>query len=408
MTESGHGRERSSPQASPGEDEHAEDLTDDTGARVLDQYPSEGARRRRNPLRSIPGCLAALVALAILFGGLYVVANLGVGLLKDKLASPGDFAGPGRGRVIFEIEPGDTIAEMGRGLKAQGVVKSVDAFTGAALDEPRSTGIQVGFYELQKEMPAADALDVLVDPANIVKNTVTVPEGLRATDILDLLASKTEYERAAYEKVLESPGEIGLPDFAQGNPEGYLFPSTYDFGPKDGPKTILTKMVARWNQSAEELGLAEKAAALGYTQAEVMTVASLVQAEAKLDPDFGKVARVIYNRLETDGAPTYGLLQIDASVNYGLKQELGVALTTEQLETPTPYNTYLNPGLPPTPIEAPGDKAIEAALNPTPGDWYFYVTVNLATAKTKFAETYAEFLRYKAEFEQYCQTSDAC
>lgn len=376
---------------------------------VLDDYPPEGGRRRKKRFRSVPGCLAALVAVAILFGGLYVVATRGVELLTDKLASPGDFAGPSRGKVVFEVETGDTIAQMGRNLKAKGVVLSVDAFTAAALDEPKSTGIQVGFYELQKEMPAADALDVLVDPANLVKNSVTLPEGLRVADILDVLADKTGFDRAAFEKVLEKPASIGLPEYAGGNAEGYLFPSTYDFGPKDKPEDMLTKMVARWQQSAEELDLEGGAAALGYTPAEVMTVASLIEAEAKLDPDYGKVSRVIYNRLDVpNDSDTNGLLQIDASVNYGLNQKLGVALTTEQLQQDTPYNTYLRPGLPPTPIEAPGNKAIEAALNPTEGPWYFYVTVDLKTAETKFAETYAEFLTYKAELDEYCTTSDAC
>jgi len=376
---------------------------------VLGDYPSDGERRRTRSFSRIPGCLAALVAISILFGGLYFVATRGVDLLKDQLASPGDFTGPGRGQIVFEVETGDTIAEMGRGLKSLGVVRSVDAFTEAALDEPKSTGIQVGFYELQKEMAAADALDVLVDPANIVTNTVTVPEGLRLTDILDVLVAKTDFERGAYEKVLEQPASIGLPSYAGGNAEGYLFPSTYEFGPKDGPKAILTKMVSRWNQSAKELDLEGRAAALGYTPAEVMVVASLVEAEAKLEPDFGKVARVIYNRLENVGtAGTVGYLNIDASVNYGLGQELGVALTTEQLLQDTPYNTYTRVGLPPTPIEAPGDQAIEAALNPTPGDWYYYVTVDLATSRTKFAETFEEFVRYKAEFTEYCETSDAC
>ena len=137
-----------------------------------------------------------------------------------------------------------------------------------------------------------------------------------------------------------------------------------------------------------------------------MIVASLVEAEAARDEDRGKVARVIYNRLEGD--ETNGLLQIDAAVNYGLQQKLGVALTTEQLRQDTPYNTYTRPGLPPTPIEAPGDAAIAAAAHPTEGDWYYYVTTNLRTGETKFASTYDEFLGYKREFQDYCETSDAC
>jgi UPF0755 protein len=391
-------------------DSSEQDVIDDG---VLDDYAPEGGRRRRKKrLRSVPGCLAALVAVAILFGGLYVVATRGVELLKDQLASPGDYAGPGRGKVTFQVEAGDTVAQMGRNLKAQGVVKSVDAFTAAALDEPKANGIQVGYYQLQKEMPAADALAILIDPANILKNTVTIPEGFTVSQILDRLEANTDFSRAQYDKVLDNPASIGLPDYAvltdDGYPEGYLFPSTYDFGPNDGPKAILTKMVDRWRQAADEADLEGAAAELGYTPAELMVIASLIEAEATPE-DMAKVSRVIYNRLDVpNDSDTNGLLQIDAAVNYGLDQKLGVVITDEQKAIDTPYNTYLNPGLPPTPIEAPGDAAIEAAAHPAEGNWYYYVTVDLATGETKFAETYDEFLGYRAEYEQYCETSDAC
>ncbi len=369
--------------------------------------PVEG-RRRRARLKSVPGCLAALVALLVIFGGLYLGVTKGIDALKDTLASPGDFAGPGRGKVLFEVEQGDTAAAMGRGLKAAGVVKSVDAFTDAAASEPESGGIQVGFYQLRKQMPAADALAILIDPDNLVSDTVTIPEGRRLTEILDILADKTDFSRAAYEKVLDDPESIGLPDYAGGDAEGYLFPSTYDIGPKDKPKQILTAMVQRWQQSAEEAGLEDRAAALGYTPHELMTIASLIEAEGRGD-DMPKISRVIYNRLDVpNDSDTNGLLQIDASVAYGLGERLGVALTEEQLATDTPYNTRIHAGLPPGPIDSPGDAAIAAAANPAEGPWYFYVTVNLKTGETKFAETYDEFLRYREEFQAYCETSDAC
>src|SRR5919107_1776078 len=121
-----------------------------------------------------------------------------------------------------------------------------------------------------------------------------------------------------------------------------------------------------------------------------MIIASLVEAEANRDQDRGKVARVIYNRLETDA--TNGLLQIDATVNYALGRDLGLGLTTEDLEVDSPYNTRKYPGLPPGPIESPGDKAIEAAAHPTEGSWVYYVTVNLETGETKFAKSYRKFL----------------
>jgi UPF0755 protein len=361
----------------------------------------EGGRRRRERSR-IPGCLAVLVALALVVGVFYFGVTKGVALLRDQFADPEDFAGPGKGKVTFQVEEGDSLSEMGRGLKEAGVVASVQAFIDAASAESRSTGIQVGYYQLKKQMAAEDALDLLIDPANILKNTVTVPEGLRVVDIVAVLAEETDFSQAQYEKVLDQPQKLGLPSYAEGNPEGYLFPSTYDLPPDATPRSILVAMVDRWQQAADEADLEARAEALGYTPHELMTVASLVESEAGRQEDRAKVARVIYNRLTGD--ETNGLLQIDATVNYAADQSLGAVPTEEDLQIESPYNTYLNPGLPPGPIEAPGDAAIEAAANPVDGPWYYYVTVNLRTGETKFAETYDEFLTYKDELREYCAT----
>jgi UPF0755 protein len=361
----------------------------------------EGGRRRRERSR-IPGCLAVLVALALVVGVFYFGVTKGVALLRDQFADPEDFAGPGKGKVTFQVEEGDSLSEMGRGLKEAGVVASVQAFIDAASAESRSTGIQVGYYQLKRQMAAEDALDVLIDPANILKNTVTVPEGLRVVDIVAVLAKETDFSQAQYEKVLDQPQKLGLPSYAEGDPEGYLFPSTYDLPPDATPRSIIVAMVDRWQQAADEADLEARAEALGYTPHELMTVASLVESEAGRQEDRAKVARVIYNRLTGD--ETNGLLQIDATVNYAADQSLGAVPTEEDLQIESPYNTYLNPGLPPGPIEAPGDAAIEAAANPVDGPWYYYVTVNLRTGETKFAETYDEFLTYKDELREYCAT----
>jgi UPF0755 protein len=260
-------------------------------------------------------------------------------------------------------------------------------------------------------MAASAAIDVLVEPANIMTSTVTVPEGLNVDQIVEVLAEGTDFEAAAFEKALANPDALGLPDYAEGNPEGYLFPSTYAFGPNEKPRSMLQAMVDRWEQAAEDADLEAAAEELGYTPHELMTVASLVEAEGRGE-DMPKVARVIYNRVENpDNGETNGLLQVDAAVNYALGAEPIARLTQEQIDSvaDSPYNPYTQPGLPPGPIEAPGDAAIRAATNPANGEWLYYVTVDLATGETKFAETYQEFLGYKAEFEQYCATqSDRC
>lgn len=370
-----------------------------------EEYYEGGARKKR---RGPAGCLAALVGLAVLVGGFYFAVTRGVEFISDQFAAVEDYPGPGTGKVLFEVKEGDTVAQMGRGLKDEGVVASVQAFIDAAADEPKSNTIQVGFYELQKEMRAADALAILMDPSNQSKNTVTIPEGLRVTDTLDILAKQTKFSRPKYEQALTDPAGLGLPDWAEGNFEGYLFPATYEIGPKDKPADILAAMIARWRQAADTVELEARADELGYTPAELMTIASLVEAEGRGD-DMPKIARVIMNRLENpDNGVTYGLLQIDATVNFALGRQGVVAVTEEDLQVDSPYNTYKYPGLPPGPVEAPGEQAMAAAANPAEGDWLFYVTVDLATGETKFTESYEEFLQFKAEFKQYCETSDAC
>lgn len=388
--------------------ESAQFLGDEDGVDEGTAY--EGGRRRGEKRRNVPGCIAVLVALAVVVGGLYLAGTWAVDKIGDQFSGAEDYPGPGTGEITFEVAAGDTVAAMGRNLKEQGVVASVDAFIEAASANPDSQSIQAGYYPLQEEMKAADVVEVLVNPDNMVKATVTIPEGLRVEDIVKVLAKNTDFSRKEFERVLADPAGLGLPEYAGGNPEGYLFPATYDFGPEATPESMLTDMVDRWKQAAEDADLEARAAELGYTPQELMTVASLVQAEGRGD-DMAKVARVIYNRLEIEPNPAAGFLQVDASVNYALDRPTIARLTTDEIESvaDSPYNTYKQKGLPPTPIEAPGDEAIEAAASPADGPWFFYVTTNLKTGETKFTDSYDEFLQFKQELDEYCATqSDRC
>jgi UPF0755 protein len=364
-----------------------------------------GGRRKR---RRASGCIPVLLVLAVVGALLYFGVSWGKGFIEDHFGDPEDYAGPGKGSVTFQVEEGDSIGQMGRNLEEAGVVASVEAFTDAASGDPDATGIQVGFYPLKKEMKASDVLDVLTDPARIITTQITFPEGLRVVDIVELLVKNTDFSKAQFEKVLDSHDKLGLPDYAGENAEGYLFPSTYGFGPDATPTTMLRAMVDRWRQAAEDADLEGAAARLGYTPQELMTVASLVEAEGRGD-DMPKIARVIYNRIENVGtAGTIGRLQLDATVNFAHGRDLGARTTEEDRQIDSPWNTYRVVGLPPTPIEAPGEAAMLAAANPAEGDWYYYVTVNLKTGETKFAETPEEHAQNVQELNEYCETSEAC
>ncbi len=336
------------------------------------------------------GILAVVVAVLVviaLLGGLVYVAS---GLLGQS--GPDDFPGPGSGEVTVVITSGASITEMAQTLEAAGVVASSEAFVKAAGANDNSVQIQPGTYVLMAGMPAADAVVALLDPASRITEKVTIPEGLRVSSTVTLLAKKTHLTRKDLRAALGQPETLGLPDYADDNPEGFLFPATYTLEPATDAEAQLTAMVTRFQQASDSVGLTERAADVELTPYEVVIVASLIQAEAR-PKDFAKVSRVIYNRLDAGMR-----LQLDATVNYALKGS-DLQLNSDDLEVDSPYNTYLYEGLPPGPINSPGEAALEAALDPAPGPWLYYVTVNPKTGKTKFTDSYEKFLEFKAEFQ---------
>lgn len=368
--------------------------------------PHRGGRRAaRRRGRGLSGCIAVLVALVVVLGGLWYGGSKGYHYLKDHLgASAADYAGPGEGSVTFQVNKGDSATQIGRNLKAAGVVESVDAFVAAAQDDAQDASrIQVGFYQLRKHMKASEALAVLVNPKSLMQNTVVVPEGARVAQIVDTIVQRTDIKRSAVLAALKDPTALGLPAAAKGNPEGYLFPATYQVVPGESATDLLKQMVVKSAQVDKELDLAGHAADVGLTPEQVVTVASILEYEAKRTEDYPKVARAIYNRLK-DGMP----LQSDATVSYANKVS-GQVWTTEAMRSnSSPYNTYQHTGLPPGPIGNPGEATLKAALNPADGPWLYWVVVNLKTGETVFSTTLAEHNKAVAQFQQYCKTSDAC
>ena len=351
-------------------------------------------RRRRKKKRDRKGGLAVvislLVILAVLAGGYALVQGVG-SKLTDALSTRDaeDYPGPGEGEVVIEVTPGQTVAEVGRTLKKQDVIASVDAFLAAANAESRSSSLQPGFYQLKRKMQAGEALALLLDPKARVEAKVVLPEGLRLDETLKRLADSTELPLADFKKALRSANSLGLPDYAKKNAEGFLYPATYDVPPNATAPDVLKQLFASYARAAEATGV-ERTQRPAY---ELVVIASLVEAEARHAEDFGKVARVVYNRLE-QGMP----LQFDSTVNYALKADKEL-VTLEDLGTDSPYNTYKNTGLPPGPINSPGERALNAAVNPPDGDWLYFVTVDPESGETKFTGDYQEFLRFKQELK---------
>jgi UPF0755 protein len=328
----------------------------------------------------------------------------GVSFLKDTLSGPEDYTGEGSGSVIVEVQKGATITDIAGTLADADVVKSTEAFIEAAADNPEATSIQAGLYDMRKQMSAQSAVELMLatDP-NEVGTRVTIPEGRPSNEVLDAIAEQTDFSRAQLQKAYDNTQALGLPAYANDNPEGYLFPATYQVKPDMTATDLLSTMVDEFKKRADAMDLEGRAQALGMSPHDIVTVASLIQGEARHIEDMPKVASVTYNRLDIGMR-----LQFDSTNRYAV-DTLGVeAPGGDIIDIDSPYNSYDHTGLPPSPINNPGEDALEAALNPADTDYLYFVTVNLKTGETKFAETLAEHEQNVAEYQAYCETSDAC
>ncbi|MEU6716440.1 endolytic transglycosylase MltG [Nonomuraea sp. NPDC046802] len=194
---------------------------------------------------------------------------------------------------------------------------------------------------------------------------------------------------AEFERAAKDVTALGLPSYAKGRLEGFVAPGAYDFSPVASPGEILKAMVTR---TAAGTALVDDAGRAGRTPLEIVTIASIVQAEARRDEDMPKIARVIHNRLNRKMR-----LKVESTLLYGLNK-YGVS-TPEDLKSPSPYNTYRHSGLPPGPIGSPGDAAMRAALKPASGPWLYYVTTD-PKGTTKFATSPSDFEKLLEEYKK--------
>jgi peptidoglycan lytic transglycosylase G len=355
------------------------------------------AARRRQRRRRAGSHAATFFALAFLVAVLGGGGLLGYVALRSYMIPP-DYAGQGVGQVVVQIKDGDSAKTMGDRLQVAQVVKSSRAFVKVAKKEPRAQSIQPGFYTMHEHMAAGAALALLLDPKSRAGNQITVPEGLRAQEIMQQLAKKTGIPLRDFQRALSDPAGLGLPSYAKGRVEGYLFPARYDLNPNASARDIIKMMVARFNREAADADLVRRAHAAHLTPGQVVTVASLLQAEGGRHSDYSKIARVIYNRVHL-GKP----LQLDTTVLYALnKRDLRVFNRDTQVKSP--YNTYLIKGLPPGAIDSPGLPAIEAAMRPAKGTWLFFVTTDPGRKITEFTDNQQDFARLKAKLDHYLAT----
>lgn len=341
---------------------------------MLEEFEVKEDKSKRNAVT----VAVAIGVLLALIAGSFAVLRGPIEQAWDSLVSRftvEDYPGPGSGEVVIVIEEGDNGEDVARKLLAADVIKSFDAIYRPMLQS--DLVIYPGHYKFPMRISGAEALRILIDGENRVTLSVTIPEGYQIAQIVPLLAQ----ELAVSEEDLVREIESANADYPGPTLEGYLFPATYSFDPDVSASEVIQAMLEKTDQVLAELGVNRE------DSLELLTLASIIQEEAKLESDFYKVSNVFHNRIDRGM-----LLQTDPTVKYYYEGSIdsfqqGIA------DKANPYNTYVFPGLPPGPISSPGELAIDAAKNPAEGDYLFFVTINLKTGETVFSETLREHER---------------
>ena len=339
------------------------------------------ARARRRRWRAV------VLVLVLLGGTALAVANL------DKLGVTGigGAVTPGIPARV-SIPPGASTRQIGRILADADVVERASKFEADAVQRGVTDRLKPGDYLLETRMDENRLFQVLVEGPRATADRITFPEGLTTRQVAERMGKGGRWTAAEIKAGFADPA-LTSPYRPKGKPlEGLLFPATYDLSPGDKPADLLRAMLDELAEvlSTEDVGAAKR---LHLDIYQVITVASMVEREARTDADRPKVARVIYNRL-AKGMP----LQIDATIQYTFAQPKP-KLSAKDLRINSPYNSYTRKGLPPTPIASPGAPSVRAALAPASGPWLYYV-VTAKDGSHSFTADYQTFLKLKAKAQK--------
>ncbi len=303
----------------------------------------------------------------------------------------------GQGTADFEVADSESLASVAGRLESDGLIRSADAFLLLAGVRGLDRGVQAGVHVLPRGAPAEDVL-VALQSARNRGISVTIPEGRRAEEVAALLKEAGLPGAAGFLDVARSPAAVRSADYgvvSQRPPgaglEGYLFPDTYDIAPEASAENMVSMFALNFVKRYEALdGEADRE---GLTTYDVVTLASIVEREATLASERPRIGRVFRNRLDE---PPY-LLGADPTVQYALGLQMSPLqwwkrpLTLEDLRNPSPYNTYVHPGLPPGPIANAGLASLESVVRAEDGPWmYFVANEEACDGSHVFAETFDE------------------
>jgi UPF0755 protein len=332
-----------------------------------------------------------------------VCAALGIGWYAADQLKP---TTAGQDPVLVEIPEGTPSRGIADILEEEGIIRNGSIFAYYLKYKGLGRNFQAGTYEMKPGMEISEIITALAEGKTVKEEVVrfTIPEGYTAGKIIDMLSLEYGFSREELttllnsRKAIDDAAEDDRPVWAATAPsdrevkfllEGYLFPETYELPKKATAEQAVRRMLRELDHKLTQLpqGWEARLAELNISFHELLTIASLIEREVRIDEERSLVAGVIYNRLRKDMP-----LQLDATIQY-LFEEQKERIYEKDLKIESPYNTYLNSGLPPGPIASPGLKSIEAALHPETTKYLFYVTRKDGTGGHLFAETYEQHLK---------------
>ena len=281
------------------------------------------------------------------------------------------------------VQRGQTTREVAAELQRVGLLRGTLGFQVLARLMRLDRHVQAGQYSLRPGITVPALLRALARGMSGL-DLVTVPEGLTLAEVSDILSRHLGVPAAAFDSLARSRAFLDSLGIAAPSLEGFLAPDSYEFLPGTAPEVAFRTMVSRREEELRAAAAGRDSLPLGLTLYQVLTLASIVDAEAQVADERPHIARVYLNRLQTGK-----LMQADPTVAYALGMSPRSRLFYRQYRHESAYNTYIHPGLPPGPICNPGRASVAAVLDATPGakDQFF---VARGDGRHEFAETYAQ------------------
>ncbi|MDD6461242.1 MAG: endolytic transglycosylase MltG [Bifidobacteriaceae bacterium] len=349
------------------------------------------AEKRRN-LRIVFIAVFVVMALVVVLSVRAVISHRGSAAGNGETTTESlDYYDSQEGEEVqFTVNSGEDASTIAQHLVEQDIVKTTEGFLHAVNAQNAGSKLQPGVFTLHKHMSSASVVSVLID-TSAAQGILEVKSGETVSDVINAAATASGIDVAQFQAIVNGGGAGILPDEAGGSFEGWFEPGSYNVSDSSTTaQSVIEQMVQARIDKLTALGIPE-----GQRE-EKIKVASIIEKEVYQDEYRAKVARVIYNRLDQGMA-----LGMDSVVAYGngvAASELTDAMIADESN---PYNDRIKTGLPPTPIDNPGDDSLQAAMAPEDGDWLYFCTVNLETGETKFTASEDEFYQYRDEYKQW-------